>query len=70
MRLGLFTGVGLAKFINGKRCDYVSARKIINGNDHAHEIANNALVFEKLLMASRLKNIYKSITGNEYANYV
>ena len=70
MRLGLFTGVGLPKFINGNRCDYVSARKIINGSDHAQEIANNALVFEKLLMASRLKNIYKSITGNEYANYV
>ena len=70
MRLGLFTGVGLAKFIAGNKCDYASARRIINGTDHAHEIASNALVFERLLMASRLKNIYKSITGNEYANYV
>lgn len=70
MRQGLFTGVRLAQYISGTTCDFVSARKIINGNDHAQEIAKNAVIFEEFLMAARLKYIYKAITGNEYANYV
>lgn len=70
MRNGLFTGVRLAQYISGTACDYVSSRKIINGSDHAQEIAKNAVMFEEFLMASRLKNVYKAITGNEYANYV
>lgn len=70
MRDGLFTGTRLIQYISGTACDYVSARKIINGSDHAQEIAKNAVVFEEFLMAARLKNVYRAITGNEYANYV
>lgn len=58
------------QYISGATCDYVSSRKIINGNDHAHEIAKNAVIYEEFLMAARLKNIYRAITGNEYVNYV
>ena len=70
MRNGLFTGTRLMQYISGTACDYVSARKIINGSDHAQEIAKSAVIFEELFMAARLKNVYKAITGNEYVNYV
>ena len=51
MRLGLFTGVCLSKYISQKtgEKDYVSARKIVNGTDKADEIANVAFRFERLL---------------------
>jgi len=35
MRKGSFTGVGLKKYINDEKCDYVNARRIINGTDCA-----------------------------------
>jgi hypothetical protein len=49
MRNGSFTGVGLERFINGTSCDYVGARKIINGTDHADKIAGYAREFEAML---------------------
>lgn len=49
MRKGMFTGVGLPKYINGEKCDYVAARKIINGTDKAELIAGYAVKFEKIL---------------------
>lgn len=52
MRLGGFTGIGLNRYIHGDVCDYVSARKIINGTDCAEEIAKYAQSFEKILRAS------------------
>lgn len=39
MSEGWFTGKKLNDFINAKGCDYYNARKIINGLDHAKEIA-------------------------------
>lgn len=39
MRLGSFTGVGLNRYIHGETCDFVQARKIINGMDCAERIA-------------------------------
>src|SRR5262249_13402625 len=39
MRNGSFTGVGLGNFINGSQCDYLNARQIVNGLDHAELIA-------------------------------
>ncbi len=69
MREGLFTGVRLAQFISGAACDYVGARKIINGNDHAKEIAKNAVIFEEFLKAAVVKQVLRPITGNKYANY-
>lgn len=49
MRKGSFTGVGLSKYINGDKCDYVNARRIINGIDCADKIAGYAQKFEYAL---------------------
>jgi putative chitinase len=49
MRKGLFTGVGLPKYINDSGCDYARARKIINGIDCADKIAGYAIKFESIL---------------------
>lgn len=49
MRQGLFTGVSLSHFIHDDVCDYVNARKIINGLDQAEKIAGYAQLFEKIL---------------------
>jgi putative chitinase len=43
MRKGAFTGVGLAKYINGEKCDFTNARRIINGTDCAEKIAGYAV---------------------------
>lgn len=47
MTRGLFTGVGFSRFISDQICDYVQARKIINGTDHAETIAEDAVKFER-----------------------
>ena len=39
MTKGYFTGVNLARYFNAEREDWISARKIINGNDKADLIA-------------------------------
>jgi putative chitinase len=52
MRQGSFTGVGLAKYINADKCDYVNARRIINGTDQAEKIAAYATKLEPILRAS------------------
>lgn len=49
MRQGLFTGLHLWRFINDQICDYVNARKIINGLDRAAFIAEYAVQWEKRL---------------------
>ena len=46
---GSFTGVGLHRYIAGDECDYFNARRIINGIDHAQEIADAAKWFETTL---------------------
>ncbi len=52
MRNGSFTGVGLARFINDGKTDYLNARKIINSLDRAEKIANYAKKFEVILAES------------------
>jgi SH3 domain-containing protein len=52
MRNGSFTGARLARFISGGTCDYVNARKIINGLDQAQRIAGYAQKLEKVLRDS------------------
>lgn len=54
MRHGLFTGKDLNDYINEKKCDYVQARRIINGLDRAELIAGYAKRFEVILKASSL----------------
>ena len=49
MRNGTFTGVKLGKYINDDRTDYVSARRIINGQDCAGRISGYAIAFERIL---------------------
>lgn len=52
MRTGAFTGAKLARFINAEGCDYVNARKIINGLDQANRIAAYARKLETVLRGS------------------
>ena len=42
MRKGIFTGIGLNKYINENGCDFINARRIINGIDQAQRIADFA----------------------------
>lgn len=49
MRHGSFTGKKLADFIHDNVTDYVNSRRIINGLDHAQDIAGYAQAFEALL---------------------
>lgn len=42
MSRGLFTGKKLADYITAEKCDFVNARRVINGLDHAKEIAREA----------------------------
>lgn len=44
---GLFTGRSLGEFITNDHTDWVNARKIINGLDHAELIAGYAQTFHK-----------------------
>lgn len=52
MRKGAFTGVGLKKYIHDDVCDYLNARRIINGTDCAATIAGYAVTIEAALRAS------------------
>lgn len=54
MRTGLFTARKLSTYINTKGCDYVAARRIINGQDKATEIAAYASKLEEALLTARL----------------
>ena len=52
MLVGWFTGKKLSDFINAKVCDYIGARKIINGTDKASTIAGYARSFETALRSA------------------
>lgn len=52
MRKGSFTGVNLLRFIDGEKCDFIGARKIINGTDCAEKIAGYAEKIEAALRAA------------------
>lgn len=54
--LGIYTGKSLGDYIDGidesddeDLREYIAARRVINGQDHAVEIGKSALVFEKAL---------------------
>ncbi|MGL5936170.1 MAG: hypothetical protein ACRCZI_11190 [Cetobacterium sp.] len=53
MATGMFTGRRFADYINDGRTDYTRARRIINGLDHAEEVAAMAQQFELLLRAAK-----------------
>lgn len=46
---GMFTGRRLDQYINTEKCDYIGARRIINGQDRAGLIAGYAEKFEEWL---------------------
>ena len=52
---GIFTGKKLGDYITEDKCDYVSARRIINGTDKAKEIAAIAENFRDALNKSEIK---------------
>lgn len=52
MREGRFTRKKLSDYINDRHCDYVNARRIINGTDRARLIAGYAEAFERILEAA------------------
>lgn len=49
MREGWISGVNLAKYIQGAKCDYLGARWVINGQDDAPEIKKLAIKIHDLL---------------------
>lgn len=49
---GWFTKRKLSDYITLNKSDYIGARRIINGTDKAKEIADLAVQYEKLLLAS------------------
>jgi len=52
MRKGLYTGASLSKYIHGNVCDFLGARKIINGTDKAGLIGGYAVKFKTILERS------------------
>jgi predicted chitinase len=52
MLRGLFTSMRLSHYIHGARCDYVNARRVINGTDRAAEIAAVARTIQVVLLPS------------------
>ena len=64
MKQGWFTGHRLSQYIaTGSTPDYVSARRIINGQDHAQDIANIAQKFEAVLKAASNSESDVAVTG-------
>jgi putative chitinase len=51
MSLGVFTGKKLGDYITKDACDFVNARRVINGTDHASEIAAEAQHYLDALIA-------------------
>jgi len=49
MQDGWFTGKSLSDYINGRRCDYKNARRIINGTDKMRKFARWAEQFDAIL---------------------
>jgi hypothetical protein len=47
---GDFTGVGLGDYIDAAQCNYVDARRVVNGLDCAEQIAGYASVFQEALV--------------------
>lgn len=68
MQNGVFTGKRLSDFISHAKCDYINARRIINGLDKAHLIANYAVKFESVLKESEIASTASDETPLPVAN--
>lgn len=51
---GFANGHKFSEFFSGKNRDYKGARRMVNGMDHAEDIAKLAETFEKILLDSRM----------------
>lgn len=51
MTEGWFTGKKCSDYLSAPNPDWKNARKIINGLDHATEVAESAIIFQKALIA-------------------
>jgi hypothetical protein len=75
MSHGMRTGYGFANgrkftdYFSGKSRDYKHARKMVNGMDHAAEIATLAEAFEEILLASRVYVRIAPPISDEIAGY-
>lgn len=70
MRKGSFSnGNFLSRYINGTQKDFVGARRIINGTDHQHKIANLAEIHLRLLDASTFSRDYNHINPISFKNF-
>jgi hypothetical protein len=49
MQEGWFTGKSLYDYINGRKCDYKNARRIINGTDKMRQFAAWAQQFDRII---------------------
>jgi hypothetical protein len=49
MKHGVYTGVKLSDYGKGRSFNFYQARRIVNGLDHAQEIANNAREYLPIL---------------------
>lgn len=49
MRDGTFTTRKLGRYVNDQTTDYVNARRVVNGTDHADEIADRATAYEGIV---------------------
>lgn len=50
---GIFTRRKISTYINSNICDFINARRVINGLDKAEEIARNAHIFYDLIKSSQ-----------------
>jgi hypothetical protein len=60
MQEGWFTGRELSDHINGRRCDYRNARRIINGTDKARKFAGWAERFDAILSFAEVRQCNES----------
>lgn len=56
---GDFTGVALEDYFNDEKCDWLNARRIVNGTDHAADIMSIALGFYAALGGDVAKRLLK-----------
>jgi hypothetical protein len=49
MRDGLFTGTALGYYVNDKKTDFYSARRVVSGTAHAREVADTAAAFARAI---------------------
>lgn len=61
---GDFTAFALEDFIAGDRCDYVGARKTVNGTDRAADVAGYAKLFEAALVAGGADAVMMAANDN------